>query len=70
MIQPGARPQPYDRHVGRYGARLAAELIAAAGVAAGQRALDVGCGLGALTIEPARRLAEAGVAPSTRPMTL
>ena len=24
VIRPGARPQPYDRHVGRYGARLAA----------------------------------------------
>jgi hypothetical protein len=44
MIQPEARPQPDDRHVGRYGARLAAELIAAVDVAPGQRALDVGCG--------------------------
>lgn len=41
--------QSYDRHIGRYGSELAAGLIAAAGVAPGQRALDVGCGPGALT---------------------
>jgi SAM-dependent methyltransferase len=62
MIRPEARPQPYDRHVGRYGPRLARELIAAAGVASGQRVLDVGCGLGALTIELARELGEESVA--------
>lgn len=39
----------YDRHVGRYGARLAAGLIAAAGLEPGMRALDVGCGTGQLT---------------------
>jgi SAM-dependent methyltransferase len=38
----------YDRHIGRYGAELAAALIAAAGLQPGQRALDVGCGPGAL----------------------
>jgi SAM-dependent methyltransferase len=62
MIQPEARPHPYDRHVGRYGPPLAAELIAAAGIAPGQRALDVGCGLGALTIELAQVLGERSVA--------
>ena len=41
----------YDRHVGRYGRELARALIAAAGVQPGQRALDVGCGPGALTAE-------------------
>ena len=39
----------YDRHIGRYGAELARALIDAAGVAPGDRALDVGCGPGALT---------------------
>jgi SAM-dependent methyltransferase len=39
----------YDRHIGRYSPGLAAALLDAAGVGAGQRALDVGCGPGALT---------------------
>jgi SAM-dependent methyltransferase len=39
----------YDRHVGRYGAELAAALVGAAGLRVGQRALDVGSGPGALT---------------------
>jgi len=47
--------EAYDRHVGRYGAQLAAELIHVAGLRRGQRALDVGCGPGALT----RALADA-----------
>jgi SAM-dependent methyltransferase len=38
----------YERHVGRYSPELAAALIAVAGVERGQRALDVGCGTGAL----------------------
>jgi SAM-dependent methyltransferase len=41
--------EAYDRHIGRYGAGLAAGLIEAAAVRAGQRALDVGAGPGALT---------------------
>ena len=44
-----ASAEVYDRHVGRYGPRLAAALIEAAGVASGSRALDVGCGPGVLT---------------------
>jgi SAM-dependent methyltransferase len=41
--------EAYDDHVGRYGAQLAAGLIGAAGVRPDDRALDVGCGPGALT---------------------
>lgn len=64
-----APPDAYDRHVGRYGAQLAAELIGIAGVRAGQRALDVGCGTGALTVALAALVGEANVAaidPSER----
>ncbi|MGH2946420.1 MAG: class I SAM-dependent methyltransferase [Solirubrobacteraceae bacterium] len=43
--------EAYDRHIGRYGGELARALIDAAGVRPGQRALDVGCGPGALASE-------------------
>jgi SAM-dependent methyltransferase len=43
--------EAYDRHVGRYTHELGRALIATAGVRPGQRALDVGCGPGALTAE-------------------
>jgi SAM-dependent methyltransferase len=51
----------YDRHIGRYGPPLAAELIAFADVAEGATALDVGCGPGALTRALADRLGVANV---------
>jgi SAM-dependent methyltransferase len=51
----------YDRLVGRYGTQLAAALIGFAGVEPGIRALDVGCGPGALTAELASRLGPANV---------
>jgi SAM-dependent methyltransferase len=51
----------YDRFMGRYSVPLAPPLADLAGVAAGQRVLDVGCGPGALTGELVRRLGPAGV---------
>lgn len=41
--------EAYDRFMGRYSAPLSPQLADLAGVAAGQRVLDVGCGPGALT---------------------
>ena len=46
-----ATPADYDRHVGRYGRRLAQLFLRAIGTYPGQRGLDVGCGTGALTHE-------------------
>ena len=46
----------YDRFMGRYSMPLARRFADAAGVAAGQRVLDVGCGPGALTTVLADRL--------------
>jgi ubiquinone/menaquinone biosynthesis C-methylase UbiE len=47
----GTPAEAYDRHIGRYGSKLARALIAAAGVRTGRRTLDVGSGPGALTAE-------------------
>jgi SAM-dependent methyltransferase len=52
----------YDRFMGRYSAQLAPAFAEFAGVAAGQTALDVGCGPGALTTELLRRLGPGAVA--------
>lgn len=46
----------YDRLVGRYSPQLATALIDFAGVQPGMRAVDVGCGPGALTAALAERL--------------
>lgn len=46
----------YDRFMGRYSVPLASRFADFAGLAPGQRALDVGCGPGALTTELAARL--------------
>ena len=43
--------EAYDRHIGRYGAALGRQLIAAARVGPGMDALDVGCGPGPLTAQ-------------------
>ena len=52
----------YDRFMGRYSAGLAAQMADLAGVRAGRRALDVGCGPGALTRELVARLGPEAVA--------
>ena len=52
----------YDRFMGRYSVLLSAQLAELAGVAAGQRVIDVGCGPGALTAELVARVGAVSVA--------
>jgi SAM-dependent methyltransferase len=54
--------EAYDRFMGRYSVGLAAQMADLAGVGDGQRALDVGCGPGALTSELVTRLGPGAVA--------
>src|SRR4051794_23578913 len=56
-----ASADAYDQHVGRYGPQLASTLIDFAAVEPGMRALDVGCGPGALTAALAERLGAGNV---------
>ena len=63
----GGPAEIYDRFVGRYSPQLAQAMCETAGVEAGQRALDVGCGSGALLAELALRLGTervVGIEPS------
>lgn len=54
--------ESYDRFMGRYSNQLSAQLADLAGVAAGQRVLDVGSGPGALTVELVQRVGAENVA--------
>lgn len=62
-----ANAAAYQRFMGRYSDRLSQEFARAAGVAAGQKVIDVGCGSGALTVVLAEIVGAenvAGVDPS------
>jgi SAM-dependent methyltransferase len=53
--------EAYDRYMGRYSVLLSPQFADLAGVGAGQRVLDVGCGPGALTAELVDRVGPAAV---------
>src|SRR4026209_1562840 len=48
-------PEAYDRFMGRYSTLLSPQMADLAGIQAGQRVIDVGCGPGALTAELVER---------------
>jgi SAM-dependent methyltransferase len=54
--------ESYDSFMGRYSVQLSAQLADLAGIERGQRALDVGCGPGALTAVLVERLGPENVA--------
>ena len=58
----GGPAEGYDRFVGRYSGELARALVDAAEPQPGDRALDVGCGPGALAAELVTRLGASRVA--------
>lgn len=53
--------EAYDRFMGRFSSELSAQLADLAGVRAGQRVLDVGCGPGALIAELVSRVGAGAV---------
>jgi len=63
MDSPGfdVAAEKYDLFMGRYSRLLSPQLADLAGIHAGQRVLDVGCGPGALTAELVTRLGPAAV---------
>ncbi len=58
----GAAARGYEGRIGRYGSSLATAFLQVVGMRPGWRALDVGCGTGALTTELVARLGAHNVA--------